>query len=91
MLQMCSLVQFSLSRLIHLGVGVLPTMVAKAKMARDGLSTSLQVFPETRPMFSQWLPGTQNLDKVITQKHLESFQTSLPLYSTQRFIWCDKL
>ena len=56
----------SLSRLIHLGVGVPPTMVAKAKMALDGLSTSLQVFPETRPMFSQWLSVTQNLDKVLT-------------------------
>ena len=55
-----------LSRLIHLGVGVLPTMVAKAKMALDGLSTSLQVFPETRPMFSQWLSVTQNLDKALT-------------------------
>ena len=67
-------------------------MVAKAKMARDGLSTSLQVFPETRPTYVFiMVAGTQKLDKVITQKHLESFQTSLPLYSTQRFIWCDKL
>ena len=65
-------------------MGVLPTMVAKAKMALDGLSTSLQVFPETRPVFSQWMSGTQNPDKVKTLKHLKLFQASLPLYSTQR-------
>ena len=59
-------------------------MVAKAKMALDGLSTSLQVFPETRPVFSQWMSGTQNPDKVKTLKHLKLFQASLPLYSTQR-------